>query len=152
MDRQQTNVCNIINNVLELNNKVIKEKGLEIGIDIPPSLELNTIPVYLESIFHNLITNAIKYGTTETQKKIYISSRVHKKFVSLKVQDFGLGIDLKKYQDKVFKLGARFHSNEVDGHGMGLFMTKHQVEAMGGKIDVQSEVNKGTTFIVIFYG
>ncbi|MFK7951376.1 MAG: PAS domain S-box protein [Ekhidna sp.] len=152
MDRQQTNVCKIINSVIELNNKVIKEKRIEIDIDIPSSLELNTIPVYLESIFHNLITNAIKYGTTETQKKISITSRVHKKFVSLKVQDFGLGIDLKKHQDRVFKLGSRFHTSETDGHGMGLFMTKHQVEAMGGKIDVQSEVNKGTTFIVIFYG
>lgn len=151
MDRQQTNVCQIINNVLELNNKIIKEKGLEIEVEVPSDLVLNTIPVYLESIFHNLITNAIKYGTTSTRKKINIKSRVHKKFVSLKVQDFGLGIDLKKYQDKVFKLGARFHSKEGDGHGMGLFMTKHQVEAMGGKIDVQSEVNVGTTFIVVFY-
>lgn len=151
MDRLQINVCSIINNVLELNNKVIKEKGLEIEIDVPDDLELNTIPVYLESIFHNLITNAIKYGTTSSRKKIQIKSRVHKKFVSLKVQDFGLGIDLKKYQDKVFKLGARFHANEGDGQGMGLFMTKHQVEALGGKIDIQSEVNVGTTFIVVFY-
>lgn len=152
MDRQATNVCEVINNVIELNNKVIKEKNLEIEIDVPKDLVLRTIPVYLESILHNLITNAIKYGTTQSRKKINIRSRVHKKFVSLKVQDFGLGIDLKKYQDKVFKLGSRFHSKEGDGHGMGLFMTKHQVEAMGGKIDVQSEVNVGTTFIVVFYG
>lgn len=152
LDRQHTNVCEIINNVLELNNKVIKEKGLNIEVEVPDDLELNTIPVYLESILHNLITNAIKYGTTATQKTIKIKSGVHKKFISLKIQDFGLGIDLKKYQDKVFKLGARFHSREGDGHGMGLFMTKHQVEALGGKIDVQSEVNLGTTFIVVFYG
>jgi PAS domain S-box-containing protein len=151
LDRQETNVYEVINSVIQLNNKVIREKKLEIEIEVPKDLVLKTIPVYLESILHNLITNAIKYGTTSSRKKINIRSRIHKKFVSLKVQDFGLGIDLKKYQEKVFKLGSRFHSQEGDGQGMGLFMTKHQVEALGGKIDVKSEVNVGTTFIVVFY-
>ena len=67
----------------------------------------------------------------------------------LNVMDNGLGIDLDKYGKKLFGMYKTFHRNK-DARGIGLFITKNQVESMGGKISVVSEVNVGTTFTVKF--
>jgi signal transduction histidine kinase len=64
-------------------------------------------------------------------------------------QDFGIGIDLNRNRDKVFGLYQRFH-NYPDSKGLGLYLVKSQVEAMGGTISIESEVDKGTTFTLIF--
>lgn len=63
-------------------------------------------------------------------------------------QDNGLGIDLTR-GEKIFGLYKRFHPH-IEGKGMGLFMVKTQVEALGGKITVKSEPNKGTEFTILF--
>ena len=64
-------------------------------------------------------------------------------------KDNGIGIDLERNADKIFGLYQRFH-NYPDSKGLGLYLVKSQVETMGGSITVQSEVNKGTTFILTF--
>ena len=66
-------------------------------------------------------------------------------FIILIFEDNGLGIDLKKHSKKLFGIYKTFHVHE-DSRGVGLFITKNQVESMGGRIEVQSEVNVGTTF------
>ena len=68
-------------------------------------------------------------------------------FICLIVKDNGLGIDLKLYGEKIFKLYSRFHDH-VEGKGFGLYLVKTQVSAMGGKLEVTSEVNEGTTFYI----
>ena len=67
--------------------------------------------------------------------------------VELTFTDNGMGINLKKNGDQVFGLYKRFHDN-IEGKGMGLFMVKTQVETLGGKISIRSEVNKGTEFLI----
>jgi signal transduction histidine kinase len=69
--------------------------------------------------------------------------------VILKFKDNGIGIDIEKYKDKLFKLYQRFHDNP-DGKGLGLYLVKSQLEVLGGSIAVESEVGKGTTFIMKF--
>lgn len=64
-------------------------------------------------------------------------------------QDNGLGIDLKIYGDKVFGMYKTFHKHD-DARGVGLFITKNQIESMFGKIEIESEVNVGTTFKIYF--
>jgi signal transduction histidine kinase len=80
---------------------------------------------------------------------IAIKSKVIANKVELEITDNGLGIDLKRKGKEVFGLYKRFHYH-VEGKGMGLFMVKTQVEALGGTIKIESEVNKGTTFTISF--
>ena len=104
---------------------------------------------YLESIFHNLLSNAIKYRSQERLPEIYVSTHKVKGRIILEISDNGLGIDMERYGSQVFGLRKIFHTN-VNAKGIGLFMTKTQIEALGGEISVRSEVNKGTTFTVTF--
>jgi CHASE3 domain sensor protein/two-component sensor histidine kinase len=104
---------------------------------------------YLESIFHNLLSNAIKYKSPERPLSIYVETEKVNGRIQLKVTDNGLGIDLHKYGKLVFGLRKTFHRTE-NSKGIGLFMTKTQIEALGGEILVESEVNKGSTFKVTF--
>jgi signal transduction histidine kinase len=67
----------------------------------------------------------------------------------LSISDNGLGIDLEKNGNKIFGFHKTFHRH-AEAKGVGLFLTKTQVEAMGGKISIESEVDKGTRFIIHF--
>lgn len=104
---------------------------------------------YLESILQNLISNAIKYRSTKRKPYIHVTSVMSKNRIQLRVHDNGLGIDLIKFGDKIFGLHKTFHQNK-EARGVGLFLTKTQIEAMGGSISIESEVDKGTTFIITF--
>ena len=115
--------------------------------DIRDDLEVKAIPAYLDSIILNLMTNAIKYRSQNKKPLIHLASEYRNDFVVLKIKDNGLGIDLKQYGSKLFGLYKTFHGNK-DARGVGLFITKNQIEAMGGKVEVESEVEKGTTFKV----
>ena len=110
---------------------------------------LNTNKAYLESILLNLLTNAIKYKSEIKKSKITISASQVDDTVFLVFKDNGIGIDLARNKDKVFGLYQRFH-NFPDSKGLGLYLVKSQVEAMGGSIGIESEVNKGTTFTLTF--
>ncbi|CAD5251408.1 MULTISPECIES: PAS domain S-box protein [unclassified Imperialibacter] len=153
LDKMPMSDCNIltaVNNVLALNNQTIRDKNIIVEKNISPELIFKCVPAYIDSILQNLLTNAIKYGTTEDQKTIKIESYQEASNIVISIQDFGTGIDLDRYQEKLFKLGARFHSSN-EGQGLGLYMSKRQIEAMGGKINVESKPNVGSTFKVIFY-
>lgn len=106
--------------------------------------------VYLESILINLVSNAINYRSQHRSLKIHISSSIDKnKHIRLVVSDNGKGIDLARHGNKIFGLYQRFHEN-TNGHGLGLFIIKSQINALGGIIEVESQVDKGTTFIITF--
>jgi len=94
----------------------------------------------------------MKYGVTEEKRNIYIHAERQEEVVLLVVADDGVGIDLERFGEKLFQLGSRFHSDMDSGHGMGLYITKQQIEAIGGKVEVESEVNRGTKFKVYLNG
>lgn len=104
---------------------------------------------YIDSVLTNLISNALKYRACERKPVIKLKTEKRNNAVLLSVADNGLGIDLTKHKNHVFKIRKTFHKHP-DAKGFGLFMIKTQVEAMGGEIWVESEVEKGTTFFVEF--
>jgi two-component system CheB/CheR fusion protein len=96
-----------------------------------------------------LLSNALKYSSNERIPAIHFETNCIDNKITLSVSDNGMGIDLKKFGNKVFGLNQTFHRG-IDSKGIGLFMTKSQVEAMGGTIFVESEVNKGSKFTITF--
>lgn len=109
---------------------------------------INANAAYLESIMLNLLTNAIKYQRPDRYPVIEFDCLFSDNDeLFLKVRDNGLGINLTKYRDQLFGMFKTFHGNQ-DAKGIGLYITKFQVEAMGGQIDVESEEMKGSTFII----
>ena len=112
---------------------------------IPPDIEINYNPAYLESILLNLLSNAIKYSHPDRTPEITFEFSQENDKSILKISDNGMGIDLEKHGDKLFGMYKTFHGNK-DSRGLGLFITKNQVEAMGGTIAVESNPDLGTTF------
>jgi PAS domain S-box-containing protein len=112
--------------------------------------DINFHKTYIESIFINLISNAIKYRSLHRNLILTIVSfeDARGNFV-LTFSDNGSGIDLNMHKDKVFGLYQRFNS-QVEGHGLGLFIIKSQITALGGSIEIESEVDKGTKFSITF--
>lgn len=104
---------------------------------------------YLESIIQNLLNNAIKYRSPKRTPVIHVSTSLQGDSVELRVSDNGLGIDMHKFGDKLFGLHKTFHEHK-EARGVGLFLVKTQIEALGGSIFAESEVDKGTTFIIRF--
>tara|TARA_R110002167_G_scaffold205954_3_gene409942 strand:- start:2019 stop:3608 length:1590 start_codon:yes stop_codon:yes gene_type:complete len=112
-----------------------------------PILEYSSI--YLESIMQNLLSNALKYRSLERNPVIHFETSSLSDNVCLLVSDNGLGIDIEANKSRLFGLHKTFHKHP-EAKGVGLFITKAQVEAMGGNIDVESVVNRGTTFKINF--
>ncbi len=104
---------------------------------------------YLESIVLNLFSNALKYRSPDRKPQIHFETVDIGDKVILTVRDNGIGIDLEKHRNKLFGLNTTFH-NHPESKGVGLYITKTQVEAMGGEISAESTVNEGTTFKVVF--
>lgn len=129
----------------------VKPQTLESDIvfknNVSEDIYIKGIPAYLDSVFLNFFTNTIKYKSPDRSLLVTIDTEIKGNFVLVKIEDNGLGIDLKTHGEKLFGMYKTFHQHK-DARGLGLFITKNQVEAMGGKIEVTSEIKKGTTFII----
>lgn len=127
----------------------IKECGAVIELDFSAAEEIIFPSKYIDSIFINLISNAIKYKCSDRNLILKIKTERKDNSVILSIADNGLGINLVLHKDNIFKIRKTFHKHP-DAKGFGLFMTKTQVEAMGGNIWVESEPDKGSTFFIEF--
>ena len=127
--------------------EVNASKSPEFHIDVKDVEHLDSNKAYIESVFYNLISNAVKFAKPESPAKIKIWTVRRKDKVMIHFKDDGIGIDLEKHQHNVFKLYNRFH-NHIEGRGMGLYMTKTQIRLLGGDIEVHSSPNQGTEFII----
>lgn len=116
---------------------------------ISDDVHIKAVPAYIESILMNFITNGVKYKDPERNPIINLSATSNNGYTILSIADNGMGIDLKKYGDKLFGMYKTFHDKK-DSRGIGLYITKNQIEAMNGKVIACSEVGKGTTFNIYF--
>jgi len=134
-----------VEKAVEVLSEQIALKKATITNNINRNLTVNYNPAYLESIVLNFISNAIKYSSPERLPVISIDCYEENGLKVFQIRDNGLGIDLKKYGEKIFGMYKTFHGNK-DARGIGLFISKNQIETMGGKIEVESELGVGTTF------
>lgn len=111
--------------------------------------KIRSVKPYVESVLQNLLSNAIKYRHPDRVASIRLSTHPVDDYICLTVTDNGLGIDTALYKEKVFTLYPRFHTH-VDGKGLGLYLVKTQILALGAKIELESQVGEGTVFKVYF--
>lgn len=126
----------------------LEQSGSTVELHIPPALSLAANRAYLYSIFFNLLSNSLKYRAEERPLQVVVSAgRTPEGSLRISFADNGTGFDLEKAGNDVFKLYKRFHTAQ-QGRGMGLFLVKTHVEAMGGTIEVRSTVGVGTEFLI----
>ncbi|PBQ33189.1 hypothetical protein CNR22_15865 [Sphingobacteriaceae bacterium] len=148
-ERENLKFNDLFQKVSDMLTAQITESKSKITTDFSQAPEIKYPKIYLESIFLNLLTNSIKYASQDRTPEIHFETKITNQGLALVHTDNGLGIDLNKYKDKIFGLHKIFHRVE-NAKGVGLFMTRSQIEAMGGTISVKSEVNKGSVFTILF--
>src|SRR5690606_14936104 len=126
--------------------QVIESSNASIQTSIDCGASIHFSKNNLRSILYNLVSNALKYRSPERLPLVQIHCGENDESIILKVQDNGLGMDVKE-KDSIFKMFHRLHDH-VDGTGIGLFMVKRIIENAGGKIEVESKVGVGSTFRV----
>ena len=127
----------------------IFQKNAQFHINVPTATKIKFNPAYFESILFNFISNGIRYRHPDRTPIIHIDYLIVKGRSVLQIKDNGIGIDLQKNGDKLFGMYKTFSKNS-DSKGLGLFISKSQMEALGGEITVQSELGKGSVFNLFF--
>jgi PAS domain S-box-containing protein len=149
IERVEIRFKDVLDKVIQSLEGELIESGATVTYNFNNAPKIYYSKTYLESILQNLISNSIKYRSTERIPEIFVSTDLVKNGIELRVQDNGLGIDLKQFGHKLFGLHKTFHENK-EARGVGLFLTKTQIETLGGNITAESIVDGGTTFIIQF--
>jgi len=128
---------------------LIQKSGAKFNVDFSELGSISFNKSYMESIFLNFITNSIKYAQPHVPLVISIHTHQKNGIPTLQYSDNGLGFNMDKVGHLVFKLNQGFHDNQ-DSKGVGLYLVHSYVTSLGGRIHVNSAVNKGTTFTIHF--
>lgn len=144
---ERLNIEDIFHDVLLALRNDIFNNGIEI------KTEFNTSEIFfsrknLRSIVFNLLNNAIKYKKTDETLEIFISTVKQEDYVVLSIKDNGLGIDPGNHKT-IFDKFSRINP-QIEGTGMGLYIIKRMISDKGGKIEVESQIGKGSIFNVYF--
>lgn len=149
IEREQVCLKDCLKRTMDGLQTEINKLDAQIETDFSGGSVIHYPPQYLNSIIHNLISNSLKYHHPGRRPHIYVRTRKEGDKIILSVQDNGLGIDLVKHKNNFFKIGKVFHRHP-NAKGFGLYMTKTHVEAMGGRIWVESVPDEGSVFFVEF--
>ncbi len=141
------NLHDYIENAKVVLSKQMQSKFAKVQNLVAPEIEVLYNAAYLESILLNFISNAVRYSHPDRKPIISISYNEQEK--TLTIKDNGIGIDLEKNGSKLFGMYKTFNNNP-DSKGIGLFITKNQIDAMGGRIETESKLGVGTTFTIYF--
>jgi signal transduction histidine kinase len=137
----------LLNNVEKSLFNQLRESGILIHRDFSELEEMNYVYAHLENFLMNFMTNAVKYRHPDRTPEVWIRTYKEKDYCIMRFEDNGIGLDLNRYGDRIFGLYQRFH-NHVEGKGLGLYLVREQIRAHDGKIEIESEVGKGTVFKV----
>ncbi|MCX6139934.1 MAG: ATP-binding protein [Candidatus Kapabacteria bacterium] len=142
-------ITDVIDSAASSLSEMITASGTKISVNVSEVPTLSYPQEYLETIFRQLFSNAIRFAAPGRPPRVRIKSMEIEGVVAIEFSDNGLGIDLDKYGDKIFRIRTSFHRGTT-GRGVGLFLIKTIVESMGGTISVNSVIDKGTTFRIMF--
>lgn len=142
-------VSEYLKRTLNLLEVQIQEKNAIIHQEIPEEMQVDFNAAYLESVLLNFMSNALRYVDSERTPEISVSGTRENGHWVLQISDNGIGVDLDLHGEQLFGLYKTF-SDKPYSKGVGLFIVKNQLEAMGGSVDVESTVNVGTTFKIHF--
>jgi PAS domain S-box-containing protein len=134
-----------VDNALSSLKLQIQNSKIEIHNTLTDHISLQGLDAYLESIFYNLISNAIKYRDSSRNAQLVIRAEFIKPWICISFADNGLGIDLVRHKDRLFGMYNTFH-NHSEARGLGLFLSQRQVQVLGGRIDVSSTEGEGSEF------
>jgi two-component system, OmpR family, phosphate regulon sensor histidine kinase PhoR len=150
LDKQHFDVVQLINEIL--NALSIQFEQHQAIIEFQPSLEkiiIHADRLHLSSVLFNLLDNAIKYS--KQQPTIFVTTKQFDGYVEIRVKDEGIGID-KEYHNKIFnkffRVSQGVDKHNVKGYGLGLSYVYYIIKKHNGHINIESEKNKGTTFII----
>ncbi|WP_300278256.1 HAMP domain-containing sensor histidine kinase [Peptacetobacter sp.] len=147
-EKDDVDLYDVYKKVEDMLNISAKSKKIELNCNAEKSIIIKANEDYIKQIILNLVDNAIKY--TQENGKVNVDIYEENNKAILKVSDNGIGIP-KEDQDRIFERFYRVdkaRSREIGGTGLGLAITKHIVINLGGNISVESEMEKGSTFIV----
>jgi PAS domain S-box-containing protein len=130
-------------------SSLIKNSQTTIEHDFSAAPQIRFNQSYLESVFLNLVTNSIKYAKPGRPPVIFIKTEPFEGNIKLTYTDNGIGFDLAKVKDKVFGFKQKFTEN-ADSKGIGLYLVQSHIHSFGGSIVVDSVVDEGSTFTIIF--
>lgn len=147
--RKSLNLRENIDKIINILSEQVALKKAEIINEVDSEIFVNYNPAYLESVLLNFLSNALRYSHPDRIPLITIKCQAEIGQISLKISDNGMGIDLERDGTKLFGMYKTFHKNP-DSKGIGLFISKNQIDAMGGSVTAESEPGVGTTFTIIF--
>ena len=132
--------------VHSVQNQVLRLQA-DISLDVERCPTVLYVRGHLQSLLFNLLSNALKYAAPGRPPRIAVGAVPDAETGRpvLTVRDNGLGIDLDRFGPQLFQQFARFHAH-IDGTGMGLYLVNRIVESHGGRLEVASVVDAGTTF------
>jgi len=149
VDIVELDLNDILKTIRKSISSLILDANATFEIDFSTFNNVRFNKTYLESIFLNLITNSIKYSKPDSHPVISIYTKIEEGKKQLVFSDNGMGFDMDEVGNKIFQLNQKFHNN-IDSHGVGLYLVYNHVTSLGGHIEVDSRIKKGTIFTITF--
>lgn len=149
MQRERVRFDDVLQRVQKNIVADLRDANATVDADFSDCPTIRYPETYVESIIMNLLTNAVKYRSPNRQPNIVIRTLRDDDGAVMTFSDNGLGINMQRHGHKLFGLNKTFHRHP-DARGIGLFLTRSMVEAMGGTITASSEEDIGTTFTIRF--
>ncbi|MDO6391415.1 PAS domain S-box protein [Pontibacter sp. BT731] len=149
LQREEVYLAKVVEEAIAVMDYKLNRQECRLHIAVAPEIVLCSNKAYLLEIFKNLISNAVKFKQKDKPLVLNIVASKGKRTITIKVSDNGIGMDMQRVGEDLFKIYKRFHVG-YQGRGIGLFLVKTYLDILKGKISVTSEPDKGTSFKIQF--